>query len=220
MSNRLLSSLIGAGLAFGIAVPALAHPHVFIDSRSEFVMDETRSLTAVRHKWTFDPAFSAYALQGLDENGDGEYSREELAELAQVNVESLAEYEFFTFVESGGTEVAFNEPINYWLDYDGVQLTLNFTLPLVETLSISDQPATMQVYDPTIFVAFFLDKEEPATIAGGNGACTMEHLTVGENKLDSTTDFSDDFLAAIDELDNFASQFAEEIKLTCAQGAG
>lgn len=193
--------------------PAAAHPHVFVDSTSDYIVDDNRNMTAVRHHWTFDPAFSAYAIQGLDTDGDGTYSREELTDLAKENVESLADFEFFTFMESNGSPVAFEAPVDYWLDYDGTQLTLNFTLPLTEKLPLKGSAASVQVYDPTIFVAFFLDQKTPATVTGA--ACTVEHIKVGENKLTASSNFSDDFLAAIDEMDNFASQFAEEIKVSC-----
>lgn len=194
--------------------PGQTHPHVFIDSQSEMVLSATQELTEIRHHWTFDPAFSAFAIQGLDENGDGIYTREELKDLADTNVDALSEYEFFTFLDQGNTEVVLSEPTNYWLDYDGSQLTLNFTLPVAEPKPVADG-YKLQIYDPTIFVAFFLNRDQPATLTGASDGCGIEHFKVGENKLDSTTEFSDDFLAAIDELDNFASQFAEEVRLTC-----
>ena len=44
--------------------------------------------------------FSTYALQGLETKVKGAYSREELAPLAQTNVESLKEYAYFTFAKA------------------------------------------------------------------------------------------------------------------------
>ncbi len=45
--------------------------------------------------------FSAFSHHRLDKNKDGKFDREELAELAQVNVESLSEYEYFSFLKKG-----------------------------------------------------------------------------------------------------------------------
>jgi ABC-type uncharacterized transport system substrate-binding protein len=38
------------------------------------------------------------AVQGLDTNGDGVCSKEELKPLAEVNVTSLKDFDYFTFV--------------------------------------------------------------------------------------------------------------------------
>ncbi|HZD61672.1 MAG TPA: DUF1007 family protein, partial [Xanthobacteraceae bacterium] len=88
-----LAALVGAAIAGGTAS---AHPHVWITVKSELVYAPDGSVTGVRHAWTFDDMFSVFALQGLDSKKKGEYTREELAPLAEVNVTSLKEYDFFT----------------------------------------------------------------------------------------------------------------------------
>jgi ABC-type uncharacterized transport system substrate-binding protein len=67
----------------------MSHPHEWVDVASEVLFDAQGRVTAVRHHWRFDEAFSAFAVQGLDTDSDGLYSAEELAPLAQENVESL-----------------------------------------------------------------------------------------------------------------------------------
>ena len=46
--------------------------------------------------------FSAFATQGLESKEKGKFTREELAPLAKVNVESLKEYDYFTYVTADG----------------------------------------------------------------------------------------------------------------------
>ena len=58
-------------------------------------------MTAVRNIWQFDEAFTAFAIQGLDADNDGKLSDDELAPLAKVNVDSLREYAFFTWLTAG-----------------------------------------------------------------------------------------------------------------------
>ena len=53
------------------------------------------TVTGVRHAWSFDDMFSAFATQGLDAKEKGKFTREELAPLAKVNIESLKEYRLF-----------------------------------------------------------------------------------------------------------------------------
>ena len=52
---------------------------------------------ACSHKWMFDEFYTAMAIEGLDKNKDGVYDREELAELAKVNIEGLKDFAYFTF---------------------------------------------------------------------------------------------------------------------------
>ena len=80
-----LLALVGA-VALG-AAPAQAHPHVWITAKSEVVYAPDGSISGVRHAWTFDDMFSTYALQGIETKTKGVYSREELAPLAQTNIE-------------------------------------------------------------------------------------------------------------------------------------
>lgn len=53
--------------------------------------------------WIFDDGFSAYARQGLDQDGGSTLTREELQPLAPFNVGSLHKFEFFTYL--GPTDV-------------------------------------------------------------------------------------------------------------------
>ncbi|MCC2113084.1 MAG: DUF1007 family protein [Hyphomicrobiales bacterium] len=117
MLRRLAVSLVLVVVA--LTVEAIAHPHVFIDARSTLIFKDG-ALVAVRHAWTFDDAYSAFAIQGADVNGDGEYSREELADLAKVNAESLHEYDFFTFAGEGDADVDFEQPRDYWFQLDEI----------------------------------------------------------------------------------------------------
>jgi ABC-type uncharacterized transport system substrate-binding protein len=109
--------------------------------RSEILLDPNHQITGIRHAWTFDEFYSAMAVQGLDTNGDGVFSAEELKPLAEVNVNSLKDFAYFTFVHIGdGDNLPLKPPENYLLDYDKGLLTLHFTLPLDKPLDTHKQP--------------------------------------------------------------------------------
>jgi ABC-type uncharacterized transport system substrate-binding protein len=152
-------------------VRADAHPHVWVTLHSEIVYAADGAITGVRHAWTFDDMFSAYALQGIPHARKGQYTRDELASLAQLNVDSLKEYDYFTFARADGKKLKFSGPIDYWLEYKNPALVLHFTLPL-------KNPATakalqVEIYDPTIFVDFEFAKQEPASLSGAPPQCAL-----------------------------------------------
>lgn len=99
-----------------------AHPHVFVEARTKLVFDDNGNAIAVQHVFRFDDAFSAFAVQGFDTNKDGVYSREELAELAKVNIESMADFGYFTFGDNTRVELDFETPTDYWLEVATVSL--------------------------------------------------------------------------------------------------
>ncbi len=157
-------------LAVAMAGPALAHPHVFVDARAEIVFDKAGEVTAVRHIWQFDEAFTAFAIQGLDANNDGKLSDAELAPLAKVNVDSLKEYAFFTWLRQGKKTFRFVPPTEYWLEFHGGRLTLFYTLPLKTPVAIHGK-ATLEVFDPEYFVAFTFPEHKPVTLTNAPPGC-------------------------------------------------
>jgi hypothetical protein len=76
------------------------------------------------------------------------YSKEELAPLAQVNVESLKDFDYFTFVHFEGEDdkpLKLKPPIDYAIDYDRSVLTLHFTLPLENPVDTHGKPVAVDV---------------------------------------------------------------------------
>jgi ABC-type uncharacterized transport system substrate-binding protein len=174
---------------------AFAHPHVWVDSKSEVMFDDSGRIAAIKHIWVFDEAYSTFATTGLDANRDGKISREELADLAKVNIESLEEFEYFTFVKNSGRRIALDKPVDFWLDHDGKRLTLFFTLPLKSPLA--PRTVSLEVADPTFFVAFAFIEKDPVVMSRAPVGCTlrvrraprvvdtMQAQTLGESLLGS-----------------------------------
>jgi len=148
-----------------IIAPAQAHPHVWVTMRTDLVYAPDGRITGIRHAWSFDDMFSTFAVQGLESKEKGKFTREELAPLAKVNVESLKEFDYFTYASADGAKIALADPTpDYWLDYNDQVLTLNFTLPLKTPVKAKE--LKIEIYDPTIFVDFSFDKQNPARLVG------------------------------------------------------
>ena len=154
--------------------PAAAHPHVWVTVKSELLYAPDGTLKGVRHAWTFDDMFSTFATQGLEAKKKGEFTREELAPLAKVNVESLKEYDFFTYATADGKKIEFNEPIDgYYLVFNpkDTELTLHFELPLKSPVKAKD--VNIEVFDREYFVDFSLADKEPIKLADAPTACKL-----------------------------------------------
>jgi ABC-type uncharacterized transport system substrate-binding protein len=153
MTRSTPSRLILAITALGLASPALAHPHVWVTAKAEIVYAPDGKVTALRHAWTFDPAYSSYVTQGLDKNGDGKLSPDELQDLAKENAESLVEFDYFTALKANGAKPALDAPRGYGMTFENGQVTLAFVLPL-KAPARADKALSLEVYDPSFFVSF------------------------------------------------------------------
>ncbi|MEH2491032.1 DUF1007 family protein [Bradyrhizobium sp. AZCC 2230] len=167
--RALLGWLLAAAVMLASGT-ASAHPHVRVDVTSEFLYAADGSVTGVRHAWTFDEAFSASALQGLQRKTDGTYSREELTSLAQAQVESFKEQTYFTIV-TANVKQPFAEPIDCLFEYADNRLTLHFTLPL--KAPVKAKHVRLAIFDRSFFIDFRLAKEHPLKLVGAPAGCEV-----------------------------------------------
>jgi ABC-type uncharacterized transport system substrate-binding protein len=216
--QRLLTILLAAAVSAGFARAAAAHPHVWATVRSEILFGPDHRITGIRHAWTFDEFYTAMAVEGLDVNKDGVYSKEELQPLAKVNVESLKDFDYFTFVHLGKDEkpLPLKEPVDYSVEYDKTVLTLHFTLPLETPLDPKAQEVEVDVYDPSFFVAFGFATDAPVKISGtpAPGCAAEVEKPDPEGEADAKA-LSEAFFSQLGPNSNFGSQFAQTAIVKC-----
>ncbi len=190
---------------------AQAHPHVYVTATSQIIYGADGSITGVRHAWTFDDMFSTYAVQGIETKTKGVYTREDLAGLAETNVTSLKEFDFFTFVKAGGKKEKFNEPIDYFLEHKDNQLVLHFTLPFKAPVKAAE--FVLDIYDPSYFVGFELAAKDPITLSGAPAACTFAVRTPKDAKGQVQPLNEESFLSG--DNSNYGAMFANTVTVKC-----
>src|SRR5208283_150801 len=185
-SRAALLPLLGLAWLLCVTGAARAHPHVWVAARSQVVFGPDGKILGLRQAWEFDEMYSAFAVQGLGKDGKPP-TREELAPLAKTNVESLKEFDYFTFAKQGGAKLKFKEPVEATLEADDRKIvTLRFFLPLETPVSVK-KPFSFQVYDPTYYVSFGFEKQDPVTLAKAPEGCSVsafepKPLAAEENK--------------------------------------
>jgi ABC-type uncharacterized transport system substrate-binding protein len=209
---RMLFGLFCLLLAWSAGVSsAEAHPHVWITAKSRVMYAPDGSVTGVRHAWTFDDMFSTYALQGIEQKAKGAYSREELAPLAQTNVESLKEFGFFTFARADGSKQRFLEPVDYFLDYKDSLLTLHFTLPAKTPFKAKQ--LVLEVFDRAFFIDFKYAEQDPVTLVGAPADCKIQFQRPNDGSAAAQKLGEQDFAGG--EGGNFGLMFANKITVDC-----
>lgn len=217
---RWTSVLAGcAALAAGSiasAPAAEAHPHVFVSVKTEIqILNGT--INAIKQVWTFDEFYSAMATEGLDTNKDGKLDRQELAELARVNMEGLREFRYFTHAGLEGTALKLAEAESEsWLEFNDNVLSLHFTVPLEKPVLIDAKGFAFSIYDPSFFIAFELDAKEPARLSAEAPKSCKVAVGVPKQDAADAQKLGESFFSQLGGSPDFASGFAKTVSVSCA----
>ena len=183
--------------------------------KSEVVYGPDGTATGVRHAWTFDDMFSTFATQGLDSKEKGKFTREELAPLAEVNVTSLKEFDFFTDATPNGKKADLNEPVDYYLEFTDGLLTLHFTCRSRRRRRRRASTSKCSIR-PISSTSRFAEKE-PVRAGRRAGAASSRSLRPGEGGAQAKPQGQpgEAFFNNLGPASNYGAQFANKISVKC-----
>lgn len=195
------------------AAHASAHPHVWIDVQLSFRFDTSGRIDALFLHWRFDEDYSAYAVAGLDVDGDGTYTKDELVPLVKDVSESLPEYDYFTAVTAGGEPVAFRPDAVIAAAFDGRSLDLDLLLPLAAPPDPRLAAVEVATYDPTYYVA--LDLVEQGTVRLDGAVPPRCRTSIEAPRMQGAPWLSDDAASDLQLARQYAMSYAPRATLTC-----
>ena len=213
MLTRLFAALSLLIAAAALGDRASAHPHVWVTIHTELVYVPDGNVAAVKHDWTFDDMFTAFAVQGLAPKTKGVFTRQELASLAEVNIKSLKEFDYFTYAKVGSAKLPFAAPKDYWLSYAGSVLTLHFTLPL--KAPVKSKTMVIEVYDPTYFVDFSFAEKDAVNLEGAPAGCHIATVKLDNSSLMKNKQMSEAFFNDPNSSSNWGALFANRMTVQC-----
>jgi ABC-type uncharacterized transport system substrate-binding protein len=151
----------------GLAGPAAAHPHVWVDGSAELLFEDG-AVASIVVNWLFDPVISATLVTDFDANGDGTFDEAEQAQLAGVSLEGMAEYGYFTHPYVDGTAVPVAAIADFTARIEGDRVAYRFAVPLPEPIDPRRARLTVGLYDEEFFMSFAY--ADPAAVLSGAGA--------------------------------------------------
>jgi len=206
---RLLLALALAALP----APVAAHPHGWIDIRTEILVDDAGRIEALRQAWLFDELYSAFMLDDFAQAG---LEREQgLAELLRQDVEALAPFDYFTRVEVAGEPQEFDAVRGYANGVAQGRIWFRFELPLAEPVDPTGRDLRYAVFDPTYFIELLHHGERPVVLpAALEERCAVE-LIAPDPPAEIVS-----LAAMLDRTeeggDGLGAHFAEWVELRCA----
>ena len=213
------TTFLSAGLAAGLSGGAvLAHPHVFIDTAIEVILNDRNEATGLRISWTYDELYSLYVVgdMGLDPDWDGVLTEEEIARLSGFDMNWDPEFPGDTYALVDDAELPLSRPSDWGASYADGRITSTHLRTFSAPIPVGDMPLIVQVYDPGFYTAYTIAFDPVLT---GGAGCTAEtyipDLDAADEALKAALaeytadqDLEADFPA-------IGKNYAEEIRVTC-----
>ena len=201
----------------GVAAPAVAHPHVFVDATVE-VLTEAGAVTGVRLVWTYDDLFSLMLTEdlGLDTDGDLVLTDEEAAQLEANVVDWPPDYSGDLVISSGETDLSLASPEDHGASLSEGKVIETHRRPLVSPAPATAAPVTVKVFDPFYYVAYTVTD---VTVTG-DPSCQATLVKVdpvaAQAEVDATWAGLDWASAAPDvELPPIGEAFTDRVEVRC-----
>lgn len=199
--------------------PALAHPHIFIDTRYEVILNDRNEATALRIGWTYDDLYALliFGDLALDPDGDGVLTPEEETRLNGFDMKWIEGFEGDTYVLMDGQPLAISGPRDWTASWADGKLSSTHIRDLVTPVPVAEVPLVIQAYDPGYYVAHVI--LPPAVVTGGTGCMAQ----VFEADLDAADTALQEALAEYapgadveGQFPAVGAKFSDEVRVTCA----
>ena len=192
-----------------------AHPHNWIDLRTQIKIDKQGYLTGFSQHWSFDQFFSMINYAELM----NEYQDESigLASTAIKMVANVAPDQYLSELKVAGQLIELPVPKLYTLEtveVDGnptLILKMNFILP--EPLLVKGKNISLQTFEPTYFVAMNYLSEDHVRIEGNGHNCTTELIRATPS--DEIIDYASSLDRSVRETQGLGDDFAERVNIQC-----
>ncbi|MFD1912887.1 DUF1007 family protein [Halodurantibacterium flavum] len=220
---RVLQRAVGffcVGLSVLISAPAVAHPHIYIDTGLQMQFDDEGRLAAIRVVWVYDAFYSMLLLEemGLDPDFTGTVTEEERATLAGFDMDWIEGYEGDLYLLQGERALALSGPMDWTADVQDGRIISTHIRALQERVEPGPEPVILQAYDPTYYTAYTIAIDP---VIEGRTDCDAR---IFEPDFSAASEILESALAEMlaqpgyDELEDFpavGAAFADEIRLTC-----
>jgi ABC-type uncharacterized transport system substrate-binding protein len=219
MMTRICTALAALVLSAGTAA---AHPHIFIDTALEVIIDADHRATAVRVVWVYDDFYSLLMLQdrGLDPDGDAKLTPEEEVKLSGFDMAWDADFAGDLYLLDKGTvPVAMGRPRDWSARVEQGRIVSVHVRDITVPVAIAAGPLVLQVYDPTYYTGYTI-LGTPLLSGPGAAGCSVQvfepDLTAAQEQLQAMLQEYTADQSVEQDFPAVGAEFAEEARVTCA----
>ncbi|MEX0308506.1 MAG: DUF1007 family protein [Ruegeria sp.] len=201
-----------------LPIPALAHPHVFIDTGLEFIVDEAGNLTHVRVTWAYDEFYSLLVLEDmrLDQDADGILTAAEEEFLTGFDAQWIEGYNGDLVIRVGEEVIPLSGPLEPSATTEDARIVTTH-LRALEGDPVAANAVSIKAFDESFYTAYEVNR--PVIVSGAT-ACDIERT---DPDIDEELAQMQAFLLSLDanydleenDIPLVGEKFATEIRLSC-----
>lgn len=216
----MLRARLVTGMLLASALPAGAHPHIFIDAGINAVFDDQGRLAAIRVIWTYDEYYSLAVLEdlGLDSDYDGALTAKEEAQLSGFDMNWIEGFEGDTYGLLGEEKIALSGPLEPTATLVDGRIVTTHLRALEDRIELGETPVIFQAYDPEYYTAYSITLTPRVE---GREGCTAQVFVPQQTEanqvlLDALAEVGADETLEDAGFPAVGAQFADEVRITCA----
>lgn len=196
--------------------PVLAHPHEFVSMWGELIFSDKRTVSGMRYRWRFDEFFSAYALEPVDEDGDGVVGQEGLDKTLAEILGNIHGIDYFIKFDTNGQVPTLGKAKPIAARMVGRQYEVEFEVPFKEPMTIGKDEASLSyaIYDDEFYIAMNHDVDAAIPVSGVPTArCDVE--VVPPDPSEELQQFASSLSKTESGGPDLGIHFAEWVSLSC-----
>ena len=128
------------------ATQALANPHVWVEARITFQIEDHR-VEALTFAWRFDDFYSSHAIRTHDLDGDGVLAPEEVRALRADSFDPLVRFDYYVHVWVGDARRAVQEVDRFSARVEDARLMFEFSVPVAPPADPGEGLVVVSVFD-------------------------------------------------------------------------
>jgi ABC-type uncharacterized transport system substrate-binding protein len=201
----------------GLALPASAHPHIFVDAGLQLVRNDAGRVVAVEVTWRYDELYSLMVTEdyGLDPDYDLHLTEQEVAETLGFDLNWSGGFEGGLVLrqDARALEIGPPEPVSLRL-LDSGQIQTTHRRPVAGARP--DGAIEARIYDPEFYIAFEMILDVGVADAPGCEAELIRaDLDAAYAVLEDALDEIGGAVAAEDNFPAVGAHFADRVVITC-----
>ena len=146
MKRAVLTAILGTTVAWG----AMAHPHVFMDTRIEVAYDN-HGIAGFWITWKFDKVFTAGILMDFDRDKNERLDPAEVSVIEEKAFSNLVNYGYFVYIRSPKGQFRPSKVLEFTAYMEGGRVHYRFFVPYPLPIGDEEVKVNVAVYDETFF---------------------------------------------------------------------
>lgn len=211
---KLLKPLVTT-LAALSSLPALAHPHSFVDLKNNVIVDGT-TLKSFQMEWTLDEIASSELIYEVNTSTDKAKTTKDIT--AEMVQSALQNHYFSVLYDSKNQPIKFTTtPTDTRFEINKNRVVFYITFHLSKPYELKQNKARFYTYEPSYYIAMEYNREQDLTITNANCKATLIQPQV-DSKLRlyaSSLDKTQSPEMPENEDYSLGAQFAQKVELLC-----